>query len=287
MADYIVMKAVEFDKLPAKFKKQHGNVQALVDQGYFVQHKYDGCMGIAVIYPEGGSKMLSRTGEDYSLSCGHILSFLEGIAPGPTIFIGEVWQPIEEAPFPVISGKFRAARPSPELRFIVNDMLPIGFDTTTSYRSRYGYLCTILPDFSRLYTACVAHTDTGVRDVLGYALALQGQGGYDGAIVRNPDAGYTVGLVKNGEIVKVKPTLSLDLQCVQVMRNPGEKTGRDVFTLEVEYKGVRTVVGSGVPHQIGDLLGNIVEIECLGITADGKLREPRFKGLRFDKLKPD
>lgn len=28
-------------------------------------------------------------------------------------------------------------------------------------------------------------------------------------------------------------------------------------------------------------------VESLGLTADGKLREPRFKGVRFDKHEPD
>src|ERR1051326_203851 len=125
MADYIVMKAVEFDKLPAKFKKQHGNVQALVDAGYYVQHKYDGCMCIAEVWPEhlGRSRMLSRTGEDYTASCGHILDALGRAlanAPrctAPAIVIGEVWQPIHEAAFPEISGKFRRHSQSPELKF--------------------------------------------------------------------------------------------------------------------------------------------------------------------------
>lgn len=300
MPDYIVMKAVEFDKLPSKFKKQHGNVQALVDSGYYVQAKYDGCMGVAEVWPEdlGRSRMLSRTGEDYTKSCGHILDALERALNNsprcgtPVVVIGEVWQPIEEAAFPEISGKFRRQSPSPELKFVVNDILPLGMNTPTPYKDRFRDLQASFeddPDDIIRIACTVVPPQALTSDVTGYAIELQGRGGYDGAIVRNPDAGYTVGTVKNGEIIKVKPTLSLDLKVTGRMCEPGEKTGRDVWTVGVVYQGVVTKVGSGVPHDGKEVpvSGMIAEIECLGITADGKLREPRFKGMRFDKLEPD
>jgi ATP-dependent DNA ligase len=300
MADYIIMKAVEFDKLPAKFKKQHGNVQALVDAGYWLQAKYDGCMGIASIFPGQPDlcRMRSRTGEDYTASCGHILEALGNAlanAPRcntPAIIIGEVWQPIDEAAFPEVSGKFRRQKPSPELKFVINDFLPLGFNTVDSYRVRYARLNQFFgddPDDIIRIACTVVPPQALTSDVTGYAIELQGRGGYDGAIVRNPDAGYTVGTVKNGEIIKVKPTLSLDLPVIRLECDRGEKTGRDVYSVCVRYRGVDSMVGSGMPHDRASCPenGQIVEIECLGITADGKLREPRFKGIRFDKLEPD
>jgi DNA ligase-1 len=114
-------------------------------------------------------------------------------------------------------------------------------------------------------------------------------GGYDGAIIRNSNTKYTPGLVKNAEIIKVKPLTSLDLRVDSVMTEPGAKTGRPVYTIEVNYKGVTSKVGSGIPHAYNDVpkIGQIVQIDCLGITADGKLREPRFIGIRHDKEEPD
>lgn len=293
MSDYLIMKAVEFDKLPVKFKKLHGSIEALAEAGWWTQKKYDGCMGIAMM-SRGGSRMLSRTGEDYSESCAHILDELHSAAddfdPGweDFIVIGEAWVPIEEAAFPAISGRFRRKKHDSHLRFIANDLLPPGFNTTEAYRLRFADLCELLPAMgtARVTVAETFHTE---RDPYGKALAWQGAGGFDGAVLRDPDAGYTVGTVKAGEIVKVKPTLSLDLRCTSRVSKPGEKTGRDVWTISVIYRGVFTVVGSGVPHAESEVpeLGDIVEIECLGITEDGKLREPRFKGVRFDKVKPD
>jgi DNA ligase-1 len=118
---------------------------------------------------------------------------------------------------------------------------------------------------------------------------LKATGKYDGAILRNPNSLYRVGLVKDGEVVKVKPVMSLDLLCIGFDEDEGEKTGRVVTTLYVKHKDVMSKVGSGVPHDLsGDkTIGKIVEIECMGITAEGKLREPRFKGVRFDKENPD
>jgi len=299
MSDYIVMRAVEFSKLPATFKKIFKNEKGLVEAGYWMQKKYDGCMGIAMIRGDGTSQMLSRTGEDYTKSCEHIIEALldakadtwdgDGQCWDDFIVIGEVWQPISEAAFPEISGKFRRQSPSPELRFVANDLLPAGFNTDKPYSKRFQELCELV-DHNGTAEVRVATTLFDTCDnPMAQALEWQGEGGFDGGILRNPDAGYTVGIVKNGEIVKIKPTLSLDLRSDLRGWEYGEKTGRKVWTISVTYRGVKTSVGSGVPHDEADVPanGSIVEIECLGITADGRLREPRFRGIRHDKVAPD
>lgn len=308
MSDYLILKAVEHDKLPVKFKKQYPNVQALADAGWWTQRKYDGCMGIAHMRFDGGSTMQSRTGEDYTPSCLGILEEIREAADEQTgswddfVVIGEVWQPIEEAAFPAISGTFRRQKPSDnKLRFIANDMLPPGLVTSREYRLRFADLCELFPpmDISEAKVH-VAKTYQNEDEPEARALEWQGKGGYDGAILRDPDSGYTIGTVKAGEIVKVKPTLSLDLLVTSVGVEAGSKTGRPVYTVEVTHNGVKTWVGSGMPHDDSPLQwvpwfengvlkrpAAIVEIECLGITAEGKLREPRFKGIRFDKLKAD
>jgi DNA ligase-1 len=300
MAKYGILKALEHSKLSAATKKKYPTEQALYEAGWWLQPKYDGCFGMAYIGTDN-DRMLSRTGEDYTKSCGHILKELkdamidhEGVDFTPTVFLGEVWQPIDEAAFPAISGKFRRQRPSPELRFMVNDVLPIQLETSVAYSTRYEGLMQILgddidPRFKVGVAGPVLQVYNIDRDAMKYALELQGSGGYDGAILRDPDAGYSIAEAKLGEIVKVKPTLSLDLPIVEIEEAVGGKTGRAVYTIAIEYRGVRTDVGSGMPHSLTKdfVLGAIVEIECLGITADGKLREPRFKGVRHDKLESD
>lgn len=293
MAEVKIMKAVEWDKLSAAFKKKHGSVDALAVAGFWAQKKYDGCFGMAVLKADGSAFMRSRTAEDYTDSCIHILKELRHalddhqIAEG--VFLGEVWN--AELPFPTISGLFRQQRRiATELGFVVNDFLPMTLQTTRPYRLRYGDLMQILGEEDGFATT-VAQTwqEHQWGSATGMANQFKAEGGFDGAIVRDPDAGYTIGLVKNGEIIKVKPVMSLDLKVVELTEEVGEKTGRPVYTITVEHRGVRSEVGSGMPHVLPAnlVLGAIVEIECMGLTDEGKLREPRFKGVRIDKTEPD
>lgn len=302
MSKYLVMKAVEHDKLPAKLRKLLPNHDAMRDAGYWMQRKYDGCMGIALItLLREQCEMVSRTGEKVR-SCDHILDHLHAAAAQYGAFddfavIGEVWHP--ERPFPRISGGFRRHDPDTELWFVMNDMVGFGRDedgfpqlrnTAMPYRHRYDGLLEFRNDGNLPPTMPVAITlmpnEYSNPDSL--AQKWQDEGGYDGGILRNPAGGYTVGTVKGGEIVKIKPLLSLDLKIDAIYTEPGEKTGRPVHTIDVTYKGVTTRVGSGVPHDRNEFsIFDVVEVACLGLTEDGKLREPRFKGVRPDKLEAD
>lgn len=294
MSDIRILKAVEFDKLSSATKKRYGSVQGLRDAGWWLQRKYDGCFGMAVISATGKHRMLSRTGEDYTVSCQHILDELAACANEQSggwdtfVVLGEVWA--AGMLFKDISGRFRQQREvARELHFACNDLLPEELETDRAYENRFADLEDLLG-----YRQVPGHlfpvdTDRLSSDPTLAAQRLVAQGGYDGAILRDPAAPYTIGLARLGEIVKVKPTLSLDLRVTNVFADTGERTGRDVYSIEVEYRGVRSRVGSGMPHAYAEVpdIGQIVEIEAMGLTPDGKLREPRFKGIRFDKEEPD
>lgn len=295
MAKYQILKAVEFDKLSAKFRKAHRDENHLRDRGWLLQPKYDGCFGMAIIRGNGFNQMLSRTGEDYTTSCLHILQELEEAAQEQSggwdefVVLGEVWHP--EYSFPTISGKFRK-RAASDLKFIANDLLPPGLVTAHPYALRLTNLKLLLPEIqgAEVYVSAVENLCFDEHPCAKTAAAeLVARGGYDGAILRDPWALYTIGLAREGQIVKVKPALSLDLVVDELKGTTGTKTGRDVYTFSVVYRGVTTWVGSGVPHLLAEVPqpGQIVEVECMGITEDGKLREPRFKGVRHDKLAPD
>jgi DNA ligase-1 len=287
----LIMKATEFDKQAAAFKRQFTNEQALRDAGWLLQPKYDGCFGMAVLRPNGDSRMLSRTGEDYSASCGHILEELDRVvlpsleaAEDGAVVLGEVWH--NEWPFPVISGSMRRRAPCPELRFAAHDLLPIELETPVPYLHRLVQLESL--SFKFREPVVVTHV-SDADDPLIYAYDLQAAGGYDGAMLKDPHVGYKIGNVRFGQIVKVKPTKTLDLRVVSRLVQAGAKTGRDVFTIGVEYKGAITQVGSGMPHDPADVpqIGQIVEVAYLGVTEEGRLREPRFIGIRHDKATPD
>lgn len=300
MAKYNIMYAVEHNKLGAATKKKYPTPQSLVDAGWWVQKKYDGCFGMAVMSMDG-SRMLSRTGEDYSLSCAHLLRALYAGASvhGPFddfVVLGEVWHP--EWKFPDISGVMRRQRSdeeSAQLHFIINDILPEGLETSTKYRHRLEDANTFAVDCeSPVITTAVSYlTSTDWLDdridVVKAAQAWKDAGGYDGAILRDPDAGYTIGTALKGQIVKVKPSLSYDLMCVGQEEGLGKHAGK-MGAIHVRYKDGKIVkVGTGFTdsERLMEFEGSIVEIEAMGESKDGSLREPRFKGIRIDKLQPD
>lgn len=295
MAEVRILKAVEFDKLASAVKKKYGSVQGLRDAGWWLQRKYDGCFGMAVISGKGHHRMLSRTGEDYSVSCRHILEQLAETAGNQSygwddfVVLGEVWHP--DLGFHTISGRFRQQREvAAELQFACNDMLPPDLSSEHPYEERFDMLEDLLAFCTIPGALFAVDTDRHVcGDPVQVARQLVALGGYDGAILRDPEAGYSIGLAKAGQIVKVKPNISLDLRVVGLTEAVGERTGRAVYTITVEYRGVWTEVGSGMPHVLPPELvcGAIVEVEAMGLTEDGKLREPRFKGVRFDKEEPD
>ena len=286
MADVRILKAVEFSKLSAKFKKQYKDELALYQAGWWLQPKFDGCYAEFHVDTRGvpTCRANTRTNEPI-VSCAHIMLDLLACTPHGTqcVYVGELWCEEPEVKFPEISGWVRRHYAAPNLCFKAFDLLPPGLETTEKYKFRWERLIEVLPD------SMVVHDSGGRQDVNQVAMHYKATGKYDGAILRDPNAGYKIGLANNGEIVKVKPVLSLDLRVTDVFTEPGEKTGRPVYSIEVVYKGVRSKVGSGVPHKRDDVpnIGEIAEIECMALTEDGKLREPRFKGTRFDKEKPD
>jgi ATP-dependent DNA ligase len=298
-AKYNILKALEYGKLSAATKKRFANEQAFADAGWWTQRKYDGVFAKFEMLgsSHGLSGLETRTGEPIE-SCDHIREQLETYLPRSyrkdgVVLLGELWH--ESNPFPKTSGDVRRHKPSPHLKFVLNDMTSPFMFSTLPYRERYQAIRDLFP-MDECPSVLVAETRfTRCSDVWQYARDLTaykltpGGGWYDGAILRDPDACYTVGDAKAGQIIKVKPKLTLDLRVARIKLDKGEKTGRVVYTIEVEYRGKLTTVGAGMPHLAAEVppQGSIVEIECLGLTADGALREPVYKGIRFDKLEPD
>lgn len=312
---YNILKAVEFDACSAKFKKEHGSAQALLSKGWWVQPKYDGCFGKAYIAERlEDCYMVSRTDEPVR-SCDHILRVLHkkhtyARAPFPAVYLGEVWT--EKEPFPKISGAFRQHAPAPWLGFMVNDVLHGDMNcrymtSGDSYAHRYSAawgVCILMPELWEVRITsvfnvikCPQLSNFNVHD---YAVSLKNSGSYDGAIMRDPSAPYAPVVAKEGQIVKVKPSMSLDLEVGATHAEQRDTKLGGHLTVFHRAGGplgdmITTHVGSGVTQAMcaeimsveGAFIGQIAEIEFMGYTEDGHLREPRFKGWRYDKLKPD
>ena len=279
--DYIIQKAVE----PSKVKK--GLLDPL--NTYEQQAKYDGCCAI-LKFGKGGLflEALSRTGEQ-ALSMqgvGDDMTLRYGRALENLAFIGEAW---DARPFNEISGEFRRQKESPWLRFIINDVIPLDDFEAGECRVPYIERVRDYRHWDERRWQFAASWLPGSSDPQEKCNALVKMGYFDGLILRKQGGFWKVGRGTTGEIIKIKQKLSFDLRVLEVNTVRGEKTGRDVYKLVVDFQGKPLGVGSGLPHNFEDVpkVGDIVEVEAMDYSSDGLLREPRFKGIRFDKLQPD
>lgn len=269
----------------AAFKRAHPTLDDLPFDDYVMMPKYDGCL--AIITPDG---VITRTGEPIR-SIPQCSQAVAEVLPGHVVF-GEVYK--FDTPFKDISGSFRRHKPQPDLLVVVFDAVPfkdwLAAKCDKPYIERYaalkeGVLRTPTPSL-------IVAPALDLEAPQGFANALVATGGYDGAIIRRKSAGWATGASKNGEALKVKPVKSLDLRAVGWFAGRGKHEGRGggIF---VEYRGVKTQVGTGFSDDereeiaIQGTRDRIAEIEFMELTADGKLREPRFKGWRHDKTEPD
>lgn len=278
--DYIIQKAVELSKV---VKKRRKTLEELGNE-YMAFRKYDGC---CAILKDGHT--YSRTGELYQ-SLDDLAEFLQAEFPD-WVFIGEAWWPGPDQ-FNLISGEFRRHARSSRLTFRVHDCIP---------REDFDAGECDIEFVSRSPDNWVGEYMQGrIADATGWGKGKYGHpqakcneltdiGGYDGLILRDPKGKWKVGSGTTGEIIKVKRKLSFDLRVTEVNTAVGEKTGRTVYKLVVDFKGKSLGVGSGLPHDPDKVpkVGDIVEVEAMDYSSDGLLREPRFKGVRFDKVEPD
>ena len=118
-------------------------------------------------------------------------------------------------------------------------------------------------------------------------------GGYEGIMIKDPEAGYEC--KRSVAWLKLKPFIEVSLVVVGVEEGTGKNIGKlGAFIVEGvdDGKAIRTNVGSGLTDNMrecfweaaDELIGNIVEVRADAITQnqDGtySLRFPRFKGFR-------
>lgn len=299
----IVHKAVEVKNLN---KRSTLAVKLASDPGYISrafwrQLKYDGCNCVAV-WDGKRLEFFSRTGEAVK-SMDHLRPAFEFLRPGT--YLGEAWLPGLD--FPTLSGIFRRQTVKPDcplLKLVVFDYLtPAEWKLGASqipYHERFHRMFVPTPAMDWVNVAQTVLPGEALGGGLEsfspeeLALYLQGMGGFDGLILRDPEGIWTAGDDgKNGEIIKVKPRLRVSCRVTGYLEGKGKHLGR-VGTLLVEYKGVEQGAGTGLrdaqrtyEYYHSEWEGKVVEIEALGETPDGRLREPVLLGVRSDVVTPD
>lgn len=278
MSDYSLPKAVDYEDLSAKGKA------GVIYGGRILQPKWDGC-ALVVKYDAGAViSAVSASGKPVK-SCDHLVHQIVSAVPvlRPFTACAEVWNTDME--FQLISGAFRRHTHQPHLLarwfdFAYDNEQHLPYTERTAWMNQ----CEDIHFAGHMLAANEAHAWETAR----YWKRL---GGFDGAILREPGSPFTLGRSK-GDIIKLKPTVSHDLLCVDVQMDTGAKTGRPTAALVCRWRDGRfQKVATGLSNEqmanALSFLGKIIEVEAMGYTVDGYLREPRFKGERDDKLTPD
>lgn len=303
--NYINQAPKELKAQSAGFRKQHPTLMTVAQSGnYYIEPKYDGVHGVAILGETGG-KMLSRDNKEY-LSCDHILKDLHEVFGTGWVIFGEIYK--FDTPFKEISGAARRHSAQPDLLFVVYDMVSLaGFERgfePVAYEDRRqriaaAWLNAHASGSMKLSLIKGAFHPAVSTDPDAFAGSLKKLGGYDGAMLKDTQAAWSPGACKDGEAIKVKPKITLDLRVVGMEEGEG-KHKNTMGALLVEYRGVTSKVGTGFDDKERSMWWSlrhvqfrsslncyIVEVECMEVTSTNKLREPVYKGERHDKPQPD
>ena len=289
---YLSQSAVEFSALGKAVQKALETMKWR--DYYWYQLKYDGVSGIVLTgLPGQQGQMLSRTGE-VAKSCDHIVAECQRIFGYDRVLFGEVYKFGWDQP--EISGAFRRHTPQPELQFVV-------FDAIWHSEWEAGYSERIYSERHLSYSQPIRAYRQQGGDILSCAeTRLPGHtsdedmavyathhGGFDGYIRRDPRSSWTPGKDKRGVVLKFKPTVTFDLELIGTEEGKGRNKGR-VGALLFRFRGDKVVKAGAIPDELRDnppALGTIHEIEAMSESTQGVLREPRYKGQRFDKDRAD
>lgn len=301
MSDYICHKAVGPDKVTPKTRREELTSE-YISTNYYAQAKHDGCHAVVFLYNHGGVEVKSRTGESYVSCLGAASALYDGLRDSIALHDGlvlfaEAWWPGEDQ-FNLISGEFRRGEVSDRLKLIVFDCVTL--EEFTAGRTEVGY-----GDRMERIDPALASSPSDRYDRVSqfypgtygpaqeFCNALVAAGGYDGAIFRRGDGGWIKNKSNGDEVLKLKQVLSFDLRVTGIKEGLGKNAGR-AGAICVDFEGNDLWVNCGTDAEREAwwadnslIVGKIVEIEAMDRSAKGVLREPRFKGIRYDKTEPD
>ena len=260
-----------------------------------VQQKYDGVFCIA--YNDKINKkclIFSRTGKQYT-SMQHIEKDMENLFRLYDIDLILFEAYILDTPQSIISGYCRdTVNQHKELVAICHDCLTLNEwkgIIKTPYSKRYERLKYMIADKYNLYYPngiCAYNWN----EITAYASEIWKAGG-EGVVIKKINASYERGK-RNWSLMKLKQEISYDLRIVDVEEGSGQFKDA-VGALICKFKDSNISIGSGLTSEERKLwwkhkefiIGHIAEIKAMRISSKGVLREPVFKGIRYDKDKAD
>lgn len=275
-------------------------VKGTINFPVVASEKLDGVFCLAYVL-NSECFIYSRTGEVYT-SLEHLKHELIALAKGAQceIIIFEAYA--EGVSQPTISGWCRDTKKQHlEVEAYVHDMLMFTefykCETDCGYADRYDYMrfifnCLDNLKYIHLVDAELVHSYSALMRM---AEDIWSRGG-EGVVYRDFFAGYMAGK-RNSTMVKVKKAVSFDLKVIAVKEGTGKYEGSTGYLICQDRKGKKVKVGSGLtdeqrrtwwsPWGYDEIVGKIVQIDAMKVSSKGVLREPRFKGIRYDKTEAD
>jgi DNA ligase-1 len=273
-----------------------------------IEVKLDGVRILTIVYPDGQVNQYSRNGKEL-VNFGHIKKQFEQIATGllePWVFDGEIMSSSFQDLMKQVHRKSSVAAEDAVLNLF--DCVPLVHFKAGKWNAKQSFRTEHVTKFVEHHKDTLTHvralsqelvdldTDAGqkrFKEINAQAIA----GGYEGIMIKDPDAGYEC--KRSVSWLKLKPFIEVSLGVVDVEEGTGKNLGR-LGALVCEGvddgKAIRVNVGSGFSDSSRDsfwssrdqLNGSIVEVRADAITQnqDGtySLRFPRF--LRFRGFQP-
>ena len=280
------------------------NHESKVSGRKLIEVKLDGVRVITVVYPDGRVDQYSRNGKEL-VNFPHVKEQFARTVTGvtePVVFDGEIMSGTFQDLMKQIHRKSDAQAQDAVLNLF--DILSLkDFEAGKSKRTQTERSAKLVawkdlwaeetPNITVVGQELVdLDTDAGqqrYKEINAQAI----EGGYEGIMLKDPDAGYEC--KRSVAWLKLKPFIEVSLEVIDVEEGTGKNEGRLgalVCSGVDDGKDIRVNVGSGLSdEQRSDIwadrtsvIGQLVEVRADAITQnqDGtySLRFPRFKGFR-------
>lgn len=185
----------------------------------------------------------------------------------------------------------RKSEQAKDAYIVVHDFIPTG-EEAMAFHERYDLAEGVVLAYAhpRVRTASALRTfvDYDPEYWEDVAEAIWDEGG-EGIIIKDANAPYSPGK-RNSDILKIK------LEKTEEMVVSGVHVGQGKYSETLGYLLVKDV--HGVTHKVSGMtdgerdawwsdpeliIGQVVEVQFMQRLANGSLREPRFKAVRYDK----
>ena len=268
-----------------------------------IEVKLDGVRVLTIVYPNGQVNQYSRNGKEL-VNFGHVKEQFEKVATGltePWVFDGEIMSSSFQDLMKQVHRKSDVQANDSVLNLF--DCIPLAMFKTGKWNFKQTDRSAHLSKFVETHKEVLANvnvvgqelvdldTEAGqkrYKEINAQAIA----GGYEGIMLKDPNAGYEC--KRSVAWLKLKPFIEVSLEVTNLEEGTGKnvgKLGALVCEGEDDGKTITVNVGSGFSDDLRDsvwtnrdnVVGQIVEVRADAVTQnqDGtySLRFPRF--LRF------